>query len=421
MLAVTETKKASSMNQVSNSQSNLRKHLLLFSVLVITNFFVGGMVGLERTLLPLIAEADFGITSSVAVLSFIATFGLTKASVNFFAGSLSDHWGRVRVLQVGWIIAIPIPLILMFANHWYWILFANVLLGVSQAMTWSMTVVMKVDIAGDKQRGLAIGLNEFAGYGGVAVIAFVTGLIATNYGLRPEPFYVGLALVVIGLILSTLVEDTRHHAQSTTNKNSDSKNSQPLPLTVVFKKATWQHSGLSSASLAGLVTNLKDGMLWGLLPIYLYSQEMSLAQISVIVATYPIVWSTAQLIFGPLSDKVGRRIIIALGMLTQALGLLSFIWWNNYWAYIVASAVVGLGTAMVYPTLLALVSDLSETAWRASALGVYRFWRDLGYAIGAIATGLLADALDIPASLYLAASLAVIASILITVRVTKTT
>ena len=230
--------------------SSLRQHILLFSILVVTNFFVGGMVGLERTLLPLIAEADFGITSSVAVLSFIATFGITKASVNFFAGSLSDHWGRVRVLQIGWIIAIPIPLILMYADHWYWILFANVLLGVSQALTWSMTVVMKVDIAGPKQRGLAIGLNEFAGYGGVAVIAFVSGIIATEHGLRPEPFYVGLLIVIIGLILSTLVKDTRHHAHGGKENSALNSNIEPpLALKEVFKKATWSDSTLSTASL----------------------------------------------------------------------------------------------------------------------------------------------------------------------------
>ncbi|MBV1910450.1 MAG: MFS transporter [Kangiellaceae bacterium] len=419
------------MKPTAQQGSNLRNHILLFSILVITNFFVGGMVGLERTLLPLIAEADFGITSSVAVLSFIATFGLTKASVNFFAGSLSDHWGRVRVLQIGWVIAIPIPLILMFADHWYWILFANFLLGVSQAMCWSMTVVMKVDIAGDKQRGLAIGLNEFAGYGGVAVIAFVTGLIATDYGLRPEPFYVGLVLVIIGLLLSTIVKDTRCHTgnnnqsmsedcdQDTSQVNVQSSIEKPLPLYEVFKKATWNDAGLSTASIAGLVTNLKDGMLWGLLPIYLLSQDMSLAQIATIVAIYPIVWSTAQLIFGPLSDKVGRKLIIAGGMFTQAGGLFVFVIWNNYTGYIVAAGLVGLGTAMVYPTLLALVSDLSGVSWRASALGIYRFWRDLGYAIGAISTGLLADALDIPTSISVVSVLAMIAGLTVSIRVQK--
>jgi len=400
--------------------SSLHNHILLFTILVITNFFVGGMVGLERTLLPLIAEADFGITSSVAVLSFIATFGVTKASINFFAGSLSDHWGRVKVLQIGWIIAIPIPLILMYADHWYWVLFANVLLGISQALTWSMTVVMKVDIAGPKQRGLAIGLNEFAGYGGVAVIAFVTGSIATEHGLRPEPFYVGLLIVIIGLILSLLVKDTRHHAHGGKENSAHNQDIEPpLPLKKVFQKGTWSDSTLSTASLAGLITNLKDGMLWGLLPLYLIAQGMTLSELAVVVATYPIVWSTAQLIFGPLSDKVGRKIIITLGMATQGIGLLSFVWFESYSGYIISAAVVGLGTAMVYPTLLALVSDVAGISWRASALGVYRFWRDLGYAVGAISTGLLADALDIPSSMVVVAGFAFIASVLTLVRVGK--
>lgn len=405
------------MNQ---SVSNLKNHIVLFSILVITNFFVGGMVGLERTLLPLIAEADFGITSSVAVLSFIATFGITKASVNFFAGSLSDHWGRVRVLQMGWVIAIPIPLILMSTEHWYWILFANVLLGISQALTWSMTVVMKVDIAGEKQRGFAIGLNEFAGYGGVAVVAYITGTLAVEHGLRPEPFYVGIVLVIVGLILSLFVQDTRHHAHGIKKSTATSNNIKaPLPLAQVFKKATWQDAQLSSASIAGLITNLKDGMVWGLLPLFLIAQGLEIGQIAVVVAAYPIVWSTAQLIFGPLSDKVGRKIIIALGMATQGIGLLCFIWFDSYTGYVASSAIVGLGTAMVYPTLLALVSDLADVSWRASALGVYRFWRDLGYAIGAISTGILADVLNITASFTLVAIFAFIASLIIAIKINK--
>ena len=400
------------------SGSNLKHHIILFSILVISNFFVGGMVGLERTLLPLIAEADFGITSSAAALSFIATFGITKASVNFFAGSLSDHLGRVRVLQVGWIIAIPIPLILIAAEHWYWILFANVLLGISQAMTWSMTVVMKVDIAGEKQRGLAIGLNEFAGYGGVAVVAFVTGILATEHGLRPEPFYVGLVIVLIGLILSTMVQDTRHHAHGVNKDTSKAVPlAKPIPLANVFRKATWSDSGLSTASLAGMVTNLKDGMLWGLLPLLLITQGMKISQIATIVATYPIVWSVAQLIFGPLSDKIGRKLIILSGMAVQGLGLLSFIWSNSYLGYIASAAIVGLGTAMVYPTLLALVSDLSGVSWRASALGVYRFWRDLGYAVGAIGAGVMADIVDIPTSITVVAVLAFFSSAMVLLRV----
>jgi len=281
-----------------------------------------------------------------------------------------------------------------------------------------MTVVMKVDIAGEKQRGLAIGLNEFAGYGGVAVVAFITGLIATNYGLRPEPFYVGLVIVVIGLLLSTMVKDTRHHAHGITEKSSTQKVlAKPMPLAKVFKKTTWQDSGLSSASLAGLVTNLKDGMLWGLLPLFLYSKGYSATQIGIVVGTYPAVWSTAQLIFGPLSDKIGRKMIIVAGMFTQGVGLLAFVWFENYQGYILAAATVGLGTAMVYPTLLALVSDLSGVSWRASALGIYRFWRDLGYAIGAIATGILADALDIPSSMIIVSLLAFFASLFVVFRV----
>jgi len=406
------------MNKTETQVSNLRNHIVLFTILVITNFFVGGMVGLERTILPLIAEADFGITSSAAALSFIATFGITKASVNFFAGSLSDHWGRVRVLQIGWVIAIPIPLILMFADHWYWILFANVLLGISQAVTWSMTVVMKVDIAGEKQRGLAIGLNEFAGYGGVAVIAFITGLIANKHGLRPEPFYVGLVIVFIGLILSFFVQDTRHHAHGgKRNTSANQSIAKPIPLGQVFKKGTWSDTELSSASVAGMVTNLKDGMLWGLLPLMLVAQGMEISQIATIVATYPIVWSTTQLIFGPLSDKVGRKMLIVAGMFIQGGGLLSFILFDDYYGYIASAAIVGLGTAMVYPTLLAFVSDVSGVSWRASALGVYRFWRDLGYAVGAIGTGIMADILDIQTSIMVVSFLAFIASITVLIRV----
>jgi MFS family permease len=401
----------------SEQQTNLRQHIVLFSVLVVTNFFVGGMVGLERTLLPLIAEAEFAITSSAAALSFIATFGITKACVNFFAGSLSDHWGRVKILQLGWIIAIPIPVILMLAEHWYWILIANVLLGISQAFTWSMTVVMKVDIAGAKQRGLAIGLNEFAGYGGVAVVAYLTGYLATEHGLRPEPFYVGLVLVAIGLILSLMVKDTRQHV----HHGEQRETAPPLPLFQVFKKATGSHAGLTSSSIAGLVTNLKDGMLWGLLPLFLVSKNIPLVEIAAIVAVYPIVWSTTQLIFGPLSDRVGRKLIIATGMLTQAIGLLGFVVANNYWGYISASAIVGLGTAMVYPTLLALVSDLSGPTWRASALGVYRFWRDLGYAVGAIGTGIIADLIDVPTSILSVSVFSALAAVVILIYVPRTT
>ena len=399
------------------SDSNLKAHIVLFSVLVLTNVFVGGMVGLERTILPLIADTDFGIISATAAISFIATFGVTKAIVNFFAGSLSDHWGRQRVLLLGWLVGLPIPLILISAQSWFWILFANVLLGMNQSLTWSMTVVMKVDIAGERQRGLAIGLNEFAGYAGVALVAYITGVIATQHGLRPEPFYVGLGLVVVGFILSAFTEDTRKYAYDVEIQEQAKDR---LPLREVFHRATWKDGSLSASSLSGLVTNLKDGMLWGLLPIFLITKGLSIDQIGTVVALYPIVWSVAQLKCGPLSDRIGRKVFIVPGMALQGVGVVGFVWFSSYGGYLIAAILVGLGTAMVYPTLLALVSDISGVTWRASALGIYRFWRDLGYAIGAIGAGVLADTLDIPVTMLIVSGLAFVATITVAIRVNET-
>jgi MFS family permease len=373
------------------------------------------MVGLERTILPLIALKDFGIASKAAAISFIVTFGVTKAAVNFFAGSLSDYWGRKRVLLLGWFIGIPIPLLIMFAQSWFWILLANILLGVNQALTWSMTVVMKVDIAQPRQRGLAVGLNEFAGYGGVAVIAYVTSVIATQHGLRPEPFYVGLGLALAGLILSAFTKDTRKY-----NHRNDVTGAKPLPLGRVFRKTTWTDATLAASSLSGLVTNLKDGMLWGLLPIFLSAKGLSIDKIGAVVALYPIIWSITQLGFGPLSDRLGRKSLIMPGMALQGVGILSFVLLNSQGGYFVAAALTGLGTAMVYPTLLALVSDVTEPIWRASALGVYRFWRDLGYAVGALGAGLLADALDIPTAMLIVAGLAFLSAATVAIRAKET-
>jgi MFS family permease len=387
----------------------------LFSLLVVVNAFVGGMVGLERTILPLIALEDFGIASKAAAISFIVTFGVTKASVNFFAGSLSDYWGRKRVLLLGWLIGLPIPLLIMFAQSWFWILLANILLGVNQALTWSMTVVMKVDIAQPRQRGLAVGLNEFAGYGGVAIIAYVTSVIATQHGLRPEPFYVGLGLALAGLILSTFTKDTRKY-----NQRNKVTGEERLPLGHVFRRTTWTDATLSASSLSGLVTNLKDGMLWGLLPIFLSAKGLSIDQIGAVVALYPIMWSVTQLAFGPLSDRLGRKSLIMPGMALQGVGIMSFVLFNSHGGYFVAAALTGLGTAMVYPTLLALVSDVAEPTWRASALGVYRFWRDLGYAVGALGAGLLADALNIPTAMVVVAGLAFLSAVTVAIRAKET-
>ena len=386
-----------------------------FALLVVVNVFVGGMVGLERTILPLIALEDFGIASKAAAISFIVTFGVTKAAVNFFAGSLSDHWGRKQVLLLGWLIGLPIPLLIMFAQSWFWILFANILLGINQALTWSMTVVMKVDIAQPRQRGLAIGLNEFAGYGGVAAIAYVTSVIATQYGLRPEPFYVGLGLALAGLILSTLTTDTRKYALKTKVEGEAR-----LPLRQVFRRTTWTDATLSASSLSGLVTNLKDGMLWGLLPIYLSTKGLNIAQIGAVVALYPITWSVTQLACGPLSDWLGRKSLLTPGMALQGVGIMGFVLFNSHGGYFIAAALTGLGTAMVYPTLLALVSDVAEPTWRASALGIYRFWRDLGYAVGALGAGLLADALNIPTAMVIVAGLAFLSAATVAIRVKET-
>ncbi|MEE4245325.1 MAG: MFS transporter [Kangiellaceae bacterium] len=402
----------SSNNPVLTGEYGLHNHRILFALLVLSNFFVGGMVGLERTVLPLLAEAEFGLTSTAAALSFIASFGVSKAIVNFFAGRLSDHYGRKVVLLTGWLIAVPIPYILINAEAWRWILLANVLLGVSQAFTWSMTVVMKVDIAGSKQRGFAIGLNEFAGYGGVAVIALLSGLIAEQFQLRPEPFYLGYLLIAIGLLLAVVVKDTRQFVEPVSEQEHQAT---PLSLFSVFKQTTWQNASLSSASVSGLMTNFKDGMLWGLLPIYLLSQlnsgYMTLTDISIIVATYPVVWSVLQLIFGPWSDRVGRKKLVVFGLIVQSIGIYSFVLVGSFIGHLLAAAIVGMGTAMVYPTLLALISDVAPTHWRATSLGIYRFWRDLGYALGAISAGLLSDLLNIHWTLTIVALLVLLAAI----------
>lgn len=383
-------------------------------MLVLINFLVGGMVGLERTILPLIAERDFGLESYAAAISFIATFGITKALINLFAGSISEYWGRKKILVWGWVCGLPIPIILIYAQDWSWILFANVLLGINQAFAWSMTVVMKVDLVHERRRGLAIGLNEFAGYFGLALTAYLTAQIADEQGLRPYPFYLGFALAAAGLIISMLTRDTQPGASPKSNSKAA-----VFPLKRVFKMTTVTVPELSSASVSGLVTNLKDGMFWGLLPIFLTGQGLEIGQVGIVVAVYPIFWSVVQLVSGPASDKLGRKWIIASGMLVQGLGIAGFIFLNSYEAYIFAAIITGVGTAMVYPTLLALVSDHSDQNWRASALGVYRFWRDLGYAVGALGAGILADVVGIRHTMLVAAMLTVIAAIDIIFRVRK--
>ena len=370
-----------------------------FALLVVVNAFVGAMVGLERTVIPLIAEADFGLVSKSAVLSFLISFGVVKALANLLAGRLSDRIGRKRILIAGWLAGLPIPLLIIFAPSWGWVVFANVLLGINQGLCWSTTVIMKVDLVGPKQRGLALGLNEFAGYVAVSLSALLTGYLAARYSLRPAPFYPGLVFALSGLLLSVFfVRDTQSHAKQeaalTTNSPSLS-----LSFSHIFLLTSWKDRALFAASQAGLVNNLNDGMVWGLAPLFLAGAGLPLAQIALVVAAYPGVWGLGQLATGALSDRWGRKWMIAVGMWAQAAAIWVFVVGGSFWPWLAAAVLLGLGTALVYPTLLATISDVAHPEWRASAVGVYRLWRDLGYAVGALAAGLLADAFDVPTAI----------------------
>jgi MFS family permease len=423
----------------SSVHAGLRANFAQFSLLVIATAFVGGMVGSERTILPLIAQSSFGIASQAAALAFIATFGITKAATNLFAGEISDRLGRRYCLILGWLIGIPVPVIIMLAPNWSWVIIANVLLGINQALTWSMTINMKLDMARQQERGLAMGLNEFAGYSGVALLAFLTGLLAQEYGLRPVPFYLWFALALAGLGLSFLMRDTRaiRDAQEAPpsprllpsqpirfaqdgiaqDRLLAPSGLQHLRFAEVFRLGTWKSAQLSVASLAGLATNLNDGMLWGLLPLLLTSHGLSIAQSGLVVAIYPAVWGVLQIVAGPLSDRIGRHALIILGLVLQGLGIWAFILASSYAGYLFAAVVVGLGTALAYPTLLAFVSDQALPHWRAAALGVYRFWRDLGYVLGALIAGGLADAFGIQYAFVAVAILVVFAALTFAIRV----
>ena len=400
----------------------LRENLPQFSLLVLVNAFVGAMVGMERTILPVMAEREFHLAAKAAVLSFIVAFGIAKAVTNYLAGRLSDRIGRKRVLVAGWIVAVPVPFMLMYAPSWNWILAANVLLGVNQGLTWSTTVIMKIDLVGARQRGLAMGLNEFAGYLAVAASALATGWIAARYALRPEPFYLGVGYVAVGLVLSTaVVKETRHHVAEearlavVTSPDSDA----PSPREV-FWRTTVRDRNLSSVTQAGLVNNLNDGMAWGLFPLVFGAAGMSLAQIGVLAALYPAVWGLAQLATGAWSDRVGRKGLIVGGMWTQAAGIAVIAVGRGFAGFAVGAVLLGLGTAMVYPTLLAAIGDVAHPSWRASSVGVYRFWRDLGYAIGAVVAGATADALGLAAAVWLVAAITFASGLVVMVRMTET-
>ena len=386
---------------------------------------MGAIVGLERTVVPLIAEADFGLTSKSLTLSFIVSFGIVKALANLFAGRFSDRLGRKQILVAGWLFALPVPFLIIFAQSWGWVVLANTLLGVNQGLCWSTTVIMKIDLVGSKQRGLAMGLNEFAGYLAVSLSALATGYLAATYGLRPAPFLPGIAFALAGLILSAFfVHETHAHArqeaQASVPPLSFSSSSQTPSFGQIFLLTSWKDRALFAVSQAGMVNNINDGMVWGLVPILLIRAGLSVEQTALIAATYPGVWSLSQLITGALSDRWGRKWLIATGMWVQSVGIALFVIGSGFWVWLAGAVLLGIGTAMVYPTLLAAVSDVAHPDWRASAVGVYRLWRDAGYAVGALVAGVLADALGIPFAIAAIAALTFLSGMIVAVVMYET-
>jgi MFS family permease len=411
----------------------LRANINQFLILVLVNAFVGAMIGLEQTVIPLIGKDEFGIESNALIVSFIASFGAVKAILNLFAGSMSDRWGRKRMLVLGWLFGIPVPFILLFAPDWNWIIFANVLLGINQGLSWSMTVNMKIDLVGKERRGLALGLNEFAGYISVAVVGFVTGYIAAIYGLKPYPFFLGIAFALLGFIISWLVvKDTRNFTllEIKENKEEFAKTSDiqldnhekatanerfgNLTFIQVFIETSWKNRSLLSVSQAGLVNNLVFGVSWGLFTLYFASLNISISDIGFLKALHPGVWGVLQLVTGSLSDKVGRKILIYPGMIVQGIGIwIVLLSVNSFIGNIIGMSFLGIGTALVYPTLLAAISDTAHPKWRATSLGVYRFWRDLGFVFGAIGVGFIADISTNSIAIQLVAWIAVTSGIFV--------
>ncbi|MCK6522359.1 MFS transporter [Myxococcota bacterium] len=396
----------------------LRENLPQFVLLVVINAFVGALIGMERGLLPAIAQEELGLGAKVGLLSFIGVFGVSKALTNYLAGRLADAWGRRPVLIAGWLVALPVPPMLMWAPSWGWILAANALLGVSQGLTWSTTITMKVDLAGPKQRGLAMGLNELAGYLAVAASALATGWVAERFGLRPEPFALGLVYVAFGLGLSWgLARETRGHAAQEAALGGGEQALRPGE---VFWRTTLTDRELSSVTQAGLVNNLNDGAAWGLFPLVFAAAGLGLGEISALAALYPAVWGATQLFTGALSDRVGRKGLIVLGMWTQALGVALVLSGTTIPRFALGQTLLGLGTAMVYPTFLAAIGDVARPSWRASAMGAFRLWRDLGYAIGALFAGLVADAFGLSAALWAVVGVTAASGLIVALRMRET-
>jgi len=401
----------------------LRANLAQFMLLVGVNALVGGMIGQERTVLPLLATRVFHLHAFTAALTFIVAFGVVKAATNFAAGTLSDRLGRKPVLVAGWIAGVPVPFLLAFAPGWGWIIAANVLLGLSQGLTWSTTVIMKIDLAGPARRGLAMGLNEAAGYGAVAVTALATGFIAARYGLRPDPFFLGMAFAGLGLGLSTIfVRETRGHAQHEARGHvgTSAQAHGGLSTGQVFLLTSFREKALSAASQAGLVNNLNDGLAWGIFPVFFAREGLSVDRIGVLVALYPAVWGAGQLVTGALSDRLGRKWLIAAGMWTQAAAIAFIAAAHGFWPWAAGALLLGAGTAMVYPTLLAAIGDVAHPAWRASAVGVYRLWRDAGFAAGALLAGVIADAFGLAAAIWTVAAITAASGVVVAARMYET-
>ena len=392
-------------------QLGLRENWRQFTLLIVINGFVGGMIGLERAIIPKFAEAEFGISSATAILSFITAFGIVKAISNYYTGRLANRFGRRKLLLFGWLVAIPIPFLLIYAPSWNWVIFSNILLGVSQGFTWSSTVVMKIDLVGEKDRGLAMGLNEFAGYFAVGIVAFLSGYIANRYGITPYPFYLGIFISITGFILTLIwVRDTTVHVQqeSALDGTEDLGN--------VFVDTTLRNKTLSSITQAGMVNNLNDGMIWGLLPILLLSIGYNDRDIGIVAAIYPAVWGLGQLFTGKMADIYPKKSMLFWGMFLQGIAILFLAFGKDMLVLSALCVILGIGTALVYPTFLSAIADATNPRQRAESIGTFRLWRDLGYAIGAIISGITADLFGISAAILLVGSLTIISSLIIKFR-----
>jgi MFS family permease len=399
---------------MTKAQLGLKENWQQFSLLVLVNAFVGGIVGLERSILPQLAEEQFHLAAKTAILSFIVVFGITKALTNYFAGTLANRWGRKNLLILGWIFALPVPFLLIYAPNWSWIIIANVFLGINQGLAWSSTVVMKIDLVGAKNRGFAMGINEAAGYLAVGAVAFLSAHIAHLYGIRPYPFYIGILLSIFGLLSSIfLIKDTRSFVQV------ESEESKAPLLKNIFAETSWKHPNLGAISQGGLVNNLNDGMIWGLFPILLLSKGFSATELAQIIAIYPTVWGLSQLFTGKLADRYAKKSLLFWGMCLQGLAILGFIWAQSFAAFAVLSVLLGLGTAVVYPTFLAAIADNTHPSQRAQSIGVYRLWRDLGYAVGALLTGILADLWSTNTAIFAIGVLTILSALVIQLRMRR--